>query len=293
MIFVGPEAEFAYLAHFPTHYFSKLIDKWNNSTIKLEPNGLLSSENQETTIRLLKNMKESKLKQLRKFADILNISTIWWEVYQLSTKLPLSHLQKRQKTFNVEKYSPEAYSRIRGCFSTKKISEYAILILIEFSSRSTLLRRMFRYIYFPSINIILLEPKDLSRKILDDEILPFITNEPNKVKQKTIRAREIRSLTKTRSGDDPSFTLTRLKIKISLETSGIEGLNQIIIQGDNVIRGVETLEQRHEISLKFMNSGPWIGAGTRDFMIEVGKGIQIHQLEEKSIKNVVTVLSWL
>ena len=42
-----------------------------------------------------------------------------------------------------------------------------------------------------------------------------------------------------------------------------------------------------------MNSGPWIGAGTKDFSLEVGKGIQINRLEESSFQNLSTVLSWL
>ncbi|MFX0211024.1 MAG: hypothetical protein ACFFDT_33910, partial [Candidatus Hodarchaeota archaeon] len=173
------------------------------------------------------------------------------------------------------------------------LSEHAILVLIEFSSRSALLRRMFRFIYLPFVRIILLEPQNLAIEVLNNEILPFVTNEPDNMKQKPVRARMIRSLTKIRDETKPSFALTHLKIKISLETSGIEGLHQITIQGDDILRGAETLEQRHEISLKFMNSGPWVGAGTKDFMIEVGKGLQILQLEETSLKNVATVLSWL
>lgn len=290
---MGIEVEFPYLLHLPTHYFKRLIDKWENTSIELAPNGLLSNENRETTMNLIINMKASRLKQLKKLAEVFEVSNVWWEIYQFSEVIPFSQLQKRQKTFSVDKYLPEEHTKVKGIFSLKDISEHAILLLIEFSSRSMALKRIFRFIYLPSVKTILLEPKDLSTEILKNEILPFITKESDKITRKPIRARLIRTITKDREKGELSLTLTHLKIKISLETSGIEGLNEIIIQGDDVIRGAETLEQRHEISLQFMNSGPWIGAGTKDFSIEVGKGLQIHNLEEKSLENLSTVLSWM
>jgi hypothetical protein len=230
---------------------------------------------------------------LKKEASLLDISDVWWDAYQFSEKIPFSHLQKRKKSFGVEKYLPEDHTRVKGKFFIKDISEHAILLLVEFSSRSTALKQLFRFIYFPSVKTILMEPRKLSTEILMNEIVPFISGETNKITRKPIRAKLIRTLTKDHSAEEISLQLTHLKIKISLETSGIEGLNEIIIQGDNVIRGAETLEQRHEISLKFMNSGPWIGAGTKDFSVEVGKGLKIHQLEEHSLKNLSAVLSWL
>ena len=290
---MSTEAEFAYLAHLPTYFFKRLVNKWEDTSVEFKPNGLLSSENRETTMKVVKNMKELRIKQLRNLAEVLDISDVWWEIYQISKTKPLSHLQKRKKTFSVDKYLPKEYTKIKGIFSIKEISEHAILVLIEFSSRSMILKRTFRFVYLPSVKTILLEPKDLAMEVLQNEVLPFISKEPNKINQKLIRARSIRSLTKSRDEGEPSFPLTHLKIKISLETSGIEGLSQITIQGDDVLRGAETLEQRHEISLKFMNSGPWVGAGTKDFMLEVRKGIQIHQLEDESLKNIATVLSWI
>ncbi|MFW9903980.1 MAG: hypothetical protein ACFFFH_06570 [Candidatus Thorarchaeota archaeon] len=287
------EVDVSYLSHLPTHYFKRLIKKWENTSIELEPNNLLSDENRETIINLIMKLKDSKLKLLRKEASLLDISNVWWDIYQFSEKIPFSHLQRRRKTFSVEKYLPEDHTKVKGIFSVKDISEHAILLLVEFSSRSIALKQLFRFIYFPSVKTILMEPRKLSTEILINEIVPSISGESDKITRKPIRARLIRTLTKDHSAEEISLQLTHLKIKISLETSGIEGLNQIIIQGEDVIRGAETLEQRHEISLKFMNSGPWIGAGTKDFSIEVGKGLKIHQLEEHSLKTLSVVLSWL
>lgn len=290
---MSTEADVSYLSHFPTHYFKQLIEKWENISIELEPNNLLSNENRETTISLIMKLKDSKLKLLKKEAALLDISNVWWDTYQFSEKIPFSKLQKRKRTFSVEKYLPEDHTKVKGIFSLKDISEHAILLLVEFSSRSIVLKQLFRFIYFPSVKTILMEPKKLSSEILTNEIVPFISRESDEITRKPIRAKLIRTLTKKQSAEEISLSLTHLKIKISLETSGIEGLSEIIIQGDNVIRGAETLEQRHEISLKFMNSGPWIGAGTKDFSVEVGKGLKIHQLEENSLKNLSVVLSWL
>jgi hypothetical protein len=293
VIFMSIEKDVSYLSHLPTHYFKRLIKKWENTSVELEPNNLLSDENRETTLNLIKKVKSPKLKLLKKEAELLDISNVWWDTYQFSEKIPFSHIQKGKKTFSVEKYFPENHTKVKGRFSIIDISEHAILLVVEFSSRSVVLKQLFRFIYFPSVKTILMEPKKLSTEVLKNEILPFLSGEAGKISRKPIRARLIRTLAKAHSTEEITFALTYIKIKISLETSGIEGLNQIIIQGDNVIRGAETLEQRHEISLKFMNSGPWIGAGTKDFSVEVGKGLKIHQLEEHSLKNLSVVLSWL
>ncbi len=293
MIFVSTEAEYIYLTYLPTSFFKRLIDTWEKTSVELHPNGLLSKENKETTIKLVKNLTESKQKKIQRFAEILNISGLWWDVYHIPKIRPMSHLQNRKKAFDVDKYLKEASAKISGKFTLNELSEHALFIHIEFSSRTARLRRTFRFIYLPSVKKILLEPQELGVEILRNEILPFISNEPDKVSRKPIRALLIKKLTKDYDDPERSFVLSHLKIKVSLETSGIEGLNQIIIKGDNVLRGAETLEQRHEISLKFMNSGPWIGAGTNDFTLEVGKGLQIHRMEEKSLKSIATMLSLL
>ncbi|MHA2225514.1 MAG: hypothetical protein ACXAC8_09940 [Candidatus Hodarchaeales archaeon] len=287
------EVEYSFLEYFPTDYFTRLVKKWENISIDLHPNGLLSKDNHEKIIELVQNMKISRIKQLKKLGMIFNISNVWWKVYQISKLKPLSLLKSRNKIFSVEQYVSKEITKIKGQFTIKELSENVFLIAIEFTSRSRFLRRSFRYLFLPSVKTILVEKRNLADEILQGEILPFITEDVKKIVQKPVRARTIKILTQKTSEDleQPIF-LTELRIKISLETSGIEGLNQIIIQGENVIRGTETLESRHEISMKFMNSGPWVGAGTKDFKFEVGKGLQIHRLEDSSLKSLATVLSW-
>jgi hypothetical protein len=290
---VDSEVEYSFLEYFPTDYFTRLVKKWENISIDLHPNGLLSKDNHEKIIELVQNMKISRIKQLKKLGMIFNISNVWWKVYQISKLKPLSLLKSRNKIFSVEQYVSKEITKIKGQFTIKELSENVFLIAIEFTSRSRFLRRSFRYLFLPSVKTILVEKRNLADEILQGEILPFITEDVKKIVQKPVRARTIKILTQKTSEDleQPIF-LTELRIKISLETSGIEGLNQIIIQGENVIRGTETLESRHEISMKFMNSGPWVGAGTKDFKFEVGKGLQIHRLEDSSLKSLATVLSW-
>lgn len=288
---MGTETEFSYLSNIPTYVFKELIDKWDKTSIELTPNGLLSKENRENTVKHVQKLSASKLKQLKKLSETLDFSDIWWEVYQISKIKPITHLQQRKKTFKIEKYfKEEGEIKAKGLFLLRELVEHVNFILVEFSSRSTVYKRLFRFIYLPTVKIILLEPKELAEEVLKDEILPFITKDPDQIKRNPIRAKTIRILTKKTDEAKTAFNLTHLIIRISLETSGIEGLSRIIIQGDNVIRGAETLEQRHEVSLGFMNSGPWVGAGTKDFALEVGRGIQIHQLENESLKNLVSVL---
>ena len=66
MIFLSAEGEYSYLEHLPTSFFKRLIDTWEKTSVELHPNGLLSKENRETTIKLLKNMTAAKQKKIQK-----------------------------------------------------------------------------------------------------------------------------------------------------------------------------------------------------------------------------------
>jgi hypothetical protein len=291
---MSTDADFSYLENFPTQFFSSLLGEWSGEEpdYNFKPNGLLSPENRELTVKLAQSISSSRQKQLLKLSKFLDISDVWWTPYHIPKTKPISNLLKIEKSIlDVNKYTPDASAKIKGNVFVHELSEHAILIIIEFQSRSRLLRRVFRQLFLPSAKIILVEPQDQAMEILTNELLPFMTGDPKQLTQKRANARFIRKLTKSPEEDRLPLTLTYLKIRISLETSGIEGLNHITIQGTDVIRGAETLEQRHEISLKFMNSGPWVGAGTEDFIFEVGKGVQILKLEKPSLKSLATVLT--
>ena len=284
--------DYSFLDHFPTYVFSELISKWSKSPLELQPNGVLSEENKETTITFLKELSASRMKQLVRLADTLKLTDTWWQAYQFTEPKPLSEIRLRPKTIDIGKYLPDISSKINASFSLIDLCEHAILLNVEISSRTRSLRDSFRYILLPSIHKVLMEKKSISYDLLEKELIPFLSSAPEKVKSKPVRARLVKQLAV--SPDDPQHrvAISSLKIRISLETSGIEGLQHIIIEGDNVIRGVETLEQRHEISLQFMQSGPWIGVGTKEFQLEIGKGIKLHQLEADAFKRLNTVLNW-
>ncbi|MHA2253889.1 MAG: hypothetical protein ACXAD7_26285, partial [Candidatus Kariarchaeaceae archaeon] len=255
-------------------------------------NGLLSDDNIETTKSVLLSLSTNRMNHLQKLADTLNLTDVWWQAYQLSNPQSLSTIRLRPKRIDLSNYLPEDASKITAKFKLIDLCEHALLLVIDFSSRTRSLRECFRFIYLPSISKILLEKKALASELLKSELLPYLSSTPEKYSSKPIRARLIKKL--AISPDDPQHRLniSFLKIRISLETSGIEGLQHIIIEGENVIRGVETLEQRHEISLKFMESGPWVGVGTTDFHFEIRKGIKIHQLETDTFMRLNTVLNW-
>ncbi len=286
------DIDYSFLDQFPTYVFTELISKWQNSPLELEPSGLLSDSNIETTKSILLSLSSNRLSHLQKLAATLNLTDVWWHAYQLSNPLSLSKIRLRPQGIDLSKHLPEDASKITAKFMLIDHCEHALLLVIDFSSRTRSLRDCYRFIYLPSINKILLEKKDLAVDLLKTELLPYLSSTPEKYSSKPIRARLIKKL--AISPDDPQHRLniSFLKIRISLETSGIEGLQHIIIEGENVIRGVETLEQRHEISLKFMESGPWVGVGTTDFHIEIQKGIKIHQLETDTFMRLNTVLNW-
>ncbi len=286
------DIDYSFLDQFPTYVFTELMRKWQSTSINLESNGLFSKENVEKTKSILHSLSSNRMSHLQKLAGTLALTDIWWQVYQLSNPISLSKIRLRPQEIDISKYLPEDASKITGKFTLIDLCEHALLLVIDFSSRTRSLRECYRYIYLPSINKILQEKKPLASALLEDELLPYLSSTPEKFSSKPIRARLIKKL--AISPDDPQHRLniSLLKIRISLETSGIEGLQHIIIEGDNVIRGVETLEQRHEISLKFMDSGPWVGVGTTDFHIEIRKGIKIHQLETDTFMRLNTVLNW-
>ncbi len=286
------EIDYEVLANIPSSLFQRLIEQWQNNIVNLEPSNIFSSANEGTTKSILATLPQAKLRNLLKLGRILEIKDIWWESYLVPKIKSFSNFEGRIKTFEVDKYIDTSGSKAKAFLNVIELSRNALLVLIEFSSRSPSLRRIYRYIFFPAVKIILLEPQEYAVELFQDQVLPFISNE-SQITLKPVRAKLIKQFTKISDNKEASIILTHLKIRISLETSGIEGLSQIIIEGKDVIRGAETLEQRHEISLKFMQSGPWVGAGTDDFIIEVGKGIQIIQIEEQSLKNIATVLSWL
>jgi hypothetical protein len=286
------DTDYSFLDEFPTFVFSNMINKWKNTTINLTPNGLFSSENKSIVEPILEELSKSRMNQLVKLSLILQLTGNWWQVFQITKPKPLSQIRLRPKEVDIITYFPGEEAKVKGKFSLIDLCEHAILFAIDITSRTRSLRDCIRFIFLPTINRILVEQKPLSSSLLKGEILPYLSKEPDEVASKRIRARLIKKLATSTSDPEHRLNILSLKIKISLETSGIEGLQHIIIEGENVIRGVETLEQRHEISLQFLQSGPWVGIGTDDFQLEIGKGVKIHQLESESFKRLNTVLNW-
>ena len=286
------DADYSHLENFPTFVFSQLIDKWYNTNIELAPNGLLSEENRDISISFLEKLSTNRVNKINKLAETLKLISSWWNVYQFKDPKPVSQIRLRPKLIDTKNYVGEDSTKITAKFKVIDLCEHALLLVIEYASRTRSLRETFRYIFLPSINKLMVEQKEMAVELLKGELIPYLSSSPETLTKKPIRARLIKKLAV--SPDDPQHRLniSSLKIRISLETSGIEGLQHIIIEGENVIRGVETLEQRHEISLKFMQSGPWVGVGTTEFQIEIGKGVKLHQLEPNAFKRLNTVLNW-
>jgi hypothetical protein len=286
------DTDYSFLDEFPTYVFSNMINKWRRKTITLTPNGLFSNENKSIVEPILAELTKSRMNQLLKLSLILQLTGTWWQAYQITKPKPLSQIRLRPKLVSLTNYLPEEETKINAKFSLIDLCEHAILFVIDLTSRTSSLRDCIRFIFLPNISKILIEQKPISSTLLEGEILPYLTTNPEEVSSKPIRARLIKKLATSPNDPEHRLNILFLKIRISLETSGIEGLQHIIIEGENVIRGVETLEQRHEISLEFMQSGPWVGIGTTDFQLEIGKGIKLNQLESDSFKRLNTVLNW-
>jgi len=286
------DTDYSFLDEFPTFVFSNMINKWKRTTLNLTPNGLFSNENKTIVEPILAKLTKSRLNQLKKLSSVLKLTETWWQVFQLTKPKPLSQIRLRPKIVDIDEYFPGDESKIKATFSLIDLCEHAILFVIDLSSRTRSLRDCIRFIYLPTINRILVEQKPISSSLLKGEVLPYLSSDPDEVSSKPIRARLIKKLATVPNDPEHRLNILFLKIRISLETSGIEGLQHIIIEGENVIRGVETLEQRHEISLQFMQSGPWVGIGTNDFHLEIGKGIKLRELETDTFKRLNNVLNW-
>ncbi|MHA1973525.1 MAG: hypothetical protein ACTSW1_11060 [Candidatus Hodarchaeales archaeon] len=290
---MSTETNYIVLANIPVSLFERFMHQWKQTNFELKPGNLLSTANKDITENLIRGLPASKQRKLMKLARALDIKNIWWQPYQIQKIKSTSELLRSEKKISLDKYlEKDQVGKAKGLISSIELNEYAIFISLDFSSRVPNLRKQFRYLFFPSASIILTEQSELSQKLCESEIIRYLSKD-DKMTKKRIKARVIKQFTKGDDDKGPVIKLTHLKIKISLETSGIEGLSEIVVKGNDVIRGAETLKQRHEVSLGFMQSGPWVGAGTEGFTIEVGKGLQITNLDEKSLKNVAIVLSWL
>ena len=166
---------------------------------------------------------------------------------------------------------------------------YHILVIDEFyfitlecRSRSPSLRGEFRFIISKDSDYFFLEQKEgIKEKFV--EYLDYLSISMDYV-QERIKALLIRRIVKE------GHVLTNLKVKLTLETTGIEGLSLISIEGENVLRGLETLKDRQEKSLDFVVSGPWIGAGTKDFHLEVGKGLKLSSVSSTTLKAITKIV---
>ncbi|MHA1931661.1 MAG: hypothetical protein ACW96X_03920, partial [Promethearchaeota archaeon] len=77
------DTDYSFLDEFPTYVFSHLINKWKRINIDLEANGLLSAENKSIVEPILAKLPKSRLNQLSKLSNLLQITGTWWQVFQI------------------------------------------------------------------------------------------------------------------------------------------------------------------------------------------------------------------
>ena len=170
--------------------------------------------------------------------------------------------------------------RARGVLHVREVFDNVMLIVPEVISRSATTRGMFRVLIFDNIALIQDEDEHTSKAIFLEYLIPILDVNDSDIKEIRINAMRIRSLAR-------KIIPTKLTLLVNNQTAGVDGLEQITLTGNNIIRGIQTLKDRQEVDLKEDSIGPWIDIETQALRFTMGKGIFINDGATKDILDVV------
>ena len=171
--------------------------------------------------------------------------------------------------------------RARGTLHIRELFDDVILIAPEVISRSATTRGVFRILIFNNIALIQDDEDKVTKHIFNDYFLPIVDVSIDEIKEIRVNAMRIRGLAK-------KITPTKLTLLVNNQTAGVDGLEQITLTGQDVIRGIQTLKDRQEVDLKANSIGPWIDIETNSLRFTMGKGIYIKEVASKELIDVVT-----
>ncbi|MHA1450730.1 MAG: hypothetical protein ACTSP4_15085 [Candidatus Hodarchaeales archaeon] len=246
----------------------KLTGLGNEKKVSLENLENDAKAARELIIEKQDDISPSKLQKLLKICKLVDLEGDWTP-YTLNEACPSEKIKSLAgKSFPVEGFTGKSKTSVSGVFHVHKIYEQVFIIAAEFKSRSISQRKIFRYLFLTEAGILLSEVAERADDFLKAIVLPRLTLTADDITLKKINARIIRRIAK-------KFTPIRLSFMISIETAGVEGLSYITLEGDNVIRGMETLKSRQEFDLDPSNLGPWVVVETETVKIAVKNPIKV------------------
>ena len=171
--------------------------------------------------------------------------------------------------------------RVRGRLNVTELSKNVLLVAPEVVSKSINIRKIFRIIIFEGYALV--QDDEVSKKFLHEYIGPIFDLSEENFKEIRINAMKIRKLAQ-------KIIPTKLTLLVNNQTAGVEGLEELTLTGQNVIRGIKTLKDRQEVDLKAESIGPWIELESEDLKFKMGKGIFLKNQNEKSFEIILETL---
>lgn len=203
-----------------------------------------------------------------KESELLNFKAYWKPFKIDSENLSISNIHGR--TWPVKNFV-KTNVRVRGILIVKQLYKNVWVLGAEIISKSNSIRALYRYIIIDQLVLVEEDENGICFKIFQDFICPLL-----KIGKSTeIRVNVMRNRSLAKKGIP-----IRLTILVNNQTAGVEGLEQMTLTGDNVIRGIQTLHDRQEVDLKADSIGPWIDVETKDLRYRMGKGIFVKNTTE-------------
>ncbi len=193
----------------------------------------------------------------------------------------LNLLDLNNGTFKASDFLEYHRVRVSGHIQSFKLTDESILITIEFRSRSPYYRSIYRGIGLPEQQIMLIENKGLALDLFESLIMPNLYADLKKI---PINARMIKKAAYT-------LEAKSLQFEISTQTSGVQGLGAVILQGENVLQGIESVKSRHELDFFFDELGPWTSVATQFFALTIRRGIDILQVSSEGLGKLGDILT--
>ena len=260
------------LRSIPAHLLTKTINEWTKKQLEFTDD----MQGSDRT-KLLKDnaisISNNKYKRLKKISFLTNLKEKNWKAFILDEgnffvdKSMIEEL--KGSTFPIDAFIDEPKADVKGIFHSVEIKDNICLIVLEFSSRSPLYRMNYRYLFFPGESYILMESKKNAKEL-------FETILAEKIGIKAIKHKKVNAVMCFKVGT--KFIPSEISFLVSNEIAGTAGIDTITLHGDNVLRGVETLESRQEFDVGLTSLGPWCA-------------ISIENLLRLSIKNNIEILA--
>jgi hypothetical protein len=207
--------------------------------------------------------------------------TSYWKPFHVTIESNITFPDLHGKVWPVKNYI-KTNVRVRGMLHVKQLFKDIWLICAEVVSKSTNIRGFFRFIILENLILVENDEEGINFTIFQEYLCPLL--KINKVKEIRVNAMRIRSLAK-------KGTPTRLTLLVNNQTAGVDGLDRITLTGENIVRGIQTLQDRQEVDLKADSVGPWIEVETKELEYRMGKGVFVKETSTTTFEMIKATLS--